>query len=70
MLLPRPLANAVIVLISLVWAANFFLQFLIAGYEPDPAIHGVFGAIVGGAFALSRRDGQDRPPPPRTGDWT
>lgn len=55
-LLPRWLSNLVIILISLVWAFNFFAQFVIPGYEFKESIQGVFGLIIGGAFALSRRD--------------
>jgi hypothetical protein len=54
--LPRPLASAIIVLVSLVWAANFVAQFLVADYHPDVTLNGVFMAVVGGALALSRKD--------------
>jgi hypothetical protein len=53
--IPKAIANAVIVLVSLVWVANFFAQFFIANYHPDPSINGVFGAVVGSALALTRR---------------
>lgn len=53
-MIPRPLASGIIVLVSLVWAANFFLQFIVTTYHPDVTLNGVFMAIVGGALALSR----------------
>jgi hypothetical protein len=55
-MLPRPLATAIIVLVSLVWAANFIAQFIVDGYHADVTLNGVFMAIVGGALALSRKD--------------
>jgi hypothetical protein len=55
-MLPRPLASAIIVLVSLVWAANFIAQFIVDNYHPDVTLNGVFMAIVGGALALSRKD--------------
>jgi hypothetical protein len=53
--IPKSLSNIIVVLISLVWAANFFAQFVIHGYQPDSSINGVFGAVVGGALALSKK---------------
>jgi hypothetical protein len=55
--IPKPLANAIIGIVTVVWSANFIAQFVPGlGYHPDPAIHGVFMAVVGGALALSRKD--------------
>jgi hypothetical protein len=54
--LPRPLASAIIVLVSVIWAANFIAQFIVENYRPDVTLNGVFMAIVGGALALSRKD--------------
>jgi hypothetical protein len=59
-MLSRPLASAIIVLVSLVWAANFIAQFVIPEYKPDVTLNGVFMAIVGGALALSRKDNNDK----------
>lgn len=59
-MIPRQLASGIIVLVSIVWAANFFLQFVVATYKPDVTLNGVFMAIVGGALALSRNDGKKR----------
>lgn len=55
-MLPRGLATAIIVLVSLVWLTNFVAQFVVAGYSPDVTLNGIFMAIVGGALALSRKD--------------
>jgi hypothetical protein len=55
-MIPRSLASAIIVLVSIVWAANFFIQFVITTYRPDVTLNGVFMAVVGGALALSRKD--------------
>jgi hypothetical protein len=56
--IPRPVASAIIVLVTIVWAANFVAQFLVEGYEPDVAING----IVGAALAFSRKGNQPQPP--------
>ncbi len=45
----------IIGLVSLVWAINFGAPFLIKGYNPDPAIHGIFMVIVGGLLGLQSR---------------
>lgn len=55
-MIPKVLLTIIIVLVSVVFAANYVLQFVVPGYQSDPAIIGVFGAIAGAAFALSRRD--------------
>lgn len=61
-MLPRALASAIVTLVTIVWAANFVLQFVITEYKPDPVLHGVFGSLVGGALALSWKGGGDDPP--------
>jgi len=60
-MIPKPLASAIIILVSFVWACNFFMQFLITTYHPDITLNGIFMGIVGGALALSRKD-KDEPP--------
>lgn len=55
-MLPRPLANGIIVLVALAFAVNFGAQFFVASYTPDPAVYGVFGAIAGTAFAQRRTE--------------
>lgn len=66
-MLPKSLANAIVILVTVVWAANFVIQFIVTTYKPDPLIHTAFMAIVGAAFAFSRKDksdkdGKDAPP--------
>ena len=58
-MLPKPLATAIIIIVTLVWAANFAAQFIVEDYSPDVAINGIFMAVVGGALALSRRSGKN-----------
>ncbi len=53
-MIPKALANAVVVLVSLVWAGNFFASVFAHDYQPDSAINFVFMTIVGGALALRR----------------
>jgi hypothetical protein len=63
-LLPRPVASAIVIVVTVVWALNFALQFVVADYKSDVAINGIFMAIVGGAIALSRKGDPPPPPPP------
>lgn len=70
-MIPRGLATAIIILVSVIEGVNFFAQFIVADYHPDAAIHGVFAAIVGGALALTRKEEQDKknhPAPPPIND--
>lgn len=56
----KRLGNVVIVLICVIWAANFGAQFIVTNYKPDPTINMIFMGIVGGLFALqSRRTGNN-----------
>lgn len=59
-MIPKPLASAIIILVSVIWALNFFMQFLVTTYHPDITLNGIFMGIVGGALALSRKD-KDEP---------
>lgn len=65
-LLPRPVATAIVVVVTVVWFANFVLQFIIPDYQPDVAINGIFMGVVGGAIALSRGKGGPPAPPPES----
>lgn len=55
----KRLGNVVIVLICVIWAANFGAQFIVADYKPDPTINMIFMGIVGGLFALQHRRSGD-----------
>lgn len=59
-MIPKGLANAIVVLVSLVWAANFAASVFIPDYQTDSTINFVFMTIVGGALALRRSP--DDPP--------
>jgi len=54
------LAYAIVVLVTVIWAANFVIQFIVTTYKPDPLIHTAFMAIVGAAFAFSRKDKNEK----------
>lgn len=66
-MIPRSVANLIIVLVTTVWAFNFVGQFIPGlDYQPDVSINGIFMAIVGGALIASRKTlgrGDDQPPP-------
>lgn len=53
---PR-LRNAIIIVVTAVWATNFAAGLMLPGYQPDQAINAIFMAIVGGLFALGARRG-------------
>lgn len=55
-MIPKYLTSAIVVVVTIIWASNFVLQFVIPEYKPDPVLHAVFGSIVGSALALSRKD--------------
>jgi hypothetical protein len=52
--IPNTLANAIITLVTLVWAGNFLASVFSQGYQSDSTLNFVFMAIVGGALALRR----------------
>ena len=54
-MIPKHLLSGIVVVVSLVFAANFAAPFFIPTYQADPAITGVFGVIAGAAFALAQR---------------
>ncbi len=55
----KRLGNVVIVLVCVIWAANFGAQFVVAEYKPDPTINMIFMGIVGGLFALQSKKSED-----------
>lgn len=48
--------TVVIGLVTAVWAINFGAGFVLPDYEPDQSINAIFMAIVGGLFALGKKD--------------
>jgi hypothetical protein len=54
-MIPKNVTIALVILIGFVWAANFFAQFIVAGYKPEPSVNGLFGTLVGILFAISKR---------------
>lgn len=61
-MISKPLATAIIIIVTVVWAVNFAAQFFVTDYDPDVSINGIFMAIVGGALALSRPGSRDIDP--------
>lgn len=58
------LKNAIIIVVTAVWALNFVAGLALPNYEPDQAINAIFMGIVGGLFALGARDKNDKKPDP------
>jgi hypothetical protein len=49
------LANAVIVVVTVVWVASFVISIIVPQYRADPQINVIFMGIVGGSLALKSR---------------
>lgn len=47
--------NAIIAVVTTVWAVNFAAGLLVQDYQPDQAINAIFMAVVGGLFAIGAR---------------
>lgn len=56
-MLNERVANAIIIVVTIVWAVNFAARFVVAEYQPQESINAIFMAIVGGVFALKGRSG-------------
>lgn len=56
-MIPKPLANVIVVIVTVVWAGNFFASVFLPDYRGDPILNLVFMAIVGSAIALKQGDG-------------
>ncbi len=54
MVTPR-IANAVIVVVTIVWVCSFVLSVVVPEYRADPQISVIFMGIVGGSLALKAR---------------
>lgn len=67
---PR-LHNAVVIVVTVVWATNFLARLVLPHYQPPVQVDAVFMAIVGGAMALSRdKRAQGNDPSPRDSEPT
>lgn len=56
-------ATTIIYVVTAIWAANMLVSMIpAADYQPDPALHGIFTLIVGGAFALKNKNSGGPPP--------
>jgi hypothetical protein len=49
------IANAVIVVVTVVWVCSFVVSILVPEYRADPQINVIFMGIVGGSLALKAR---------------
>lgn len=47
--------NAIIAVVTTVWAVNFGAGLLVPDYQADQSINAIFMAVVGGLFALGAR---------------
>lgn len=47
------IANGIAMVVTLVWAASFAADVLVADYDPNPLIHTIMLAVVGGAVGHS-----------------
>lgn len=61
-MIPPALATGIVVLVTVVWMANFLAPLLISSYTADPQLNLVFMSIVGGALALRGRKKDDERP--------
>lgn len=72
-LIPKPIAIAIAVIITVVWAASQLGSLFVAGYQAPEGIHAALMIVLGAVFALRRSDDKpdkpdddppDRPTPP------
>lgn len=54
-MIPKPVANIIIIVVTAVWAANNLAQLAIHSYHPDVTVNAVFMSVVGGALALGKK---------------
>lgn len=58
-MIPKSLASGIIVVVTIVWVANFVLPLVNSNWHSDPVLHGVFMSLITGALALSRKKGDN-----------
>jgi hypothetical protein len=49
------IANAVIIVVTVVWVASFVISVVAPEYRADPQINVIFMGLVGGSLALKSR---------------
>lgn len=54
-MIPKSLASGIIVVVTIVWVANFALPLINPNWHSDPVLHGVFMSLITGALALSKK---------------
>lgn len=54
MITPR-IANAIVVVVTIVWVCAFVASIVVPEYRADPQINVIFMGIVGGSLALKFR---------------
>lgn len=59
-MLPRNLATAVIVAVTIVWVLNFVGRWVVVDYKPDPEINTIFSAAIGTVLALGRKEKNEK----------
>lgn len=56
-MISAPLANAIVVVVTIVWVISFVVSIFSPVYKPDPQINVIFMGIVGGSLALKAKRG-------------
>jgi drug/metabolite transporter (DMT)-like permease len=51
--------SVIIYVVLLVWAVNFFAPFVLKEFQPDPAINGIFMAVIGAVLVIRPRRKED-----------
>lgn len=55
---PR-IRTGIVVLVAALWAASTVTDMVNPNYQPDPALNGLFGLVVGAALAAGKKDEDD-----------
>jgi uncharacterized membrane protein YeaQ/YmgE (transglycosylase-associated protein family) len=51
--------SIIIYVVLLVWAVNFFAPFVLKDFKPDPAINGIFTAVIGAVLLIRPKRKED-----------
>lgn len=52
--------SVIIYTVLVVWSVNFFAPFVIKEFNPDPAINGIFMAVIGAVLVIRPRREEDK----------